>query len=344
MNEMRIAMVGAGAVGGTLGLLLAEAGYDVTLVDVDATKVALIRDEGLTVIMPDGEEKRRPVKATTDPMEVGEVDLVQISVKGYQTSAAAELARPLVGAHTYVLSLQNGLKNLRRIADVLPEAIVVGGVTAHSAMPLGPNVIKYNGGLGGISIGRFDGVDDPGLQLIIDAFTAAGIPTNRIAGDVRIPIWRKLLANVSCNAVAALTGFTGAQLVGFLPTNELIRALAEETAEVAHAQGFDFAELEHAGDFAIKALSGVGDNKISMLQDVEAGRRTEIDTLNLAVVERGEEFGVDTPLNWMIGILVQALEQKMRFERDARLAAVAAGEAAGTAPIWDPPAPPQTTE
>jgi len=320
VRETRIAMVGAGAVGGTLGFLLAEAGYDVTLVDVDAAKVALIRDEGLTVIMPAGDERHRLMKATTDPAEVGVVDLVQISVKGYQTTAAAELARPLVGPHTYVLSLQNGLKNLRRIADVLPEAIVVGGVTAHSAMPLGPNVIKYNGGLGGISVGRFDGADDPGLEFLIEAFTAAGIDTTRIAGDVRIPIWRKLLANVSCNAVAALTGFTGAQLVGFAPTNELIRALAEETAEVAHAQGFDFAELEYAGDFAIKALSGVGDNKISMLQDVEAGRRTEIGTLNLAVVERGEEFGVDTPLNWMIGILVQALEQKMLFEREARTA------------------------
>ena len=321
--DLKIAIVGAGAVGGTLGFLLAEAGYDVTLVDVDAAKVALLRDEGLTVIMPDGEERSRHMKATTDPSEVGPVDMVQISVKGYQTSAAAETARALVGPGTYVLSLQNGLKNLQRIAEVLDEAIVVGGVTAHSAMPLGPNVIKYNGGLGGISIGRYDGAEDAGLQRVIDAFTAAGIPTNLIAGDVRIPIWRKLLANVSCNAVAALTGFTGRQLVEFQPTNELIRALAEETAEVARAQGFEFAELEIAGDFAIKALSGVGDNKISMLQDVEAGRRTEIDTLNLAVVERGEVYGVDTPLNWMIGILIQALEQRMLFERDARAAAIA---------------------
>jgi 2-dehydropantoate 2-reductase len=314
---MRIAIVGAGALGGTLGFLLAEAGNDVTLVDIDAAKVALIKDQGLTVIMPDGEERSRPMKITTDPSQVGVVDVVQVSVKGYQTASAAEVARPMVGPATYVLSLQNGLKNLRRIAEVLPEAIVVGGVTAHSAMPLGPNIIKYNGGLGGISLGRFDGAYDPGLDGVLGLFSSTGIPTTRIAGDVRIPIWRKLLANVSCNAVAALTGFTGRQLIEFEPTNELIRALAEETGEVARAQGFDFAELEFAGDFAIKALSGVGDNKISMLQDVEAGRRTEIDTLNLAVVERGEEYGVDTPLNWTIGILVQALEQKMLIEREA---------------------------
>ena len=197
---------------------------------------------------------------------------------------------------------------------------VIGGVTAHSAMPLSHTLIKYNGGLGGIYIGRYDGQDDPGVERLVEMFNAAGFETHLIHGDVRIPIWRKLLANISCNAVAALTGFTGRQLVEFEPTNELIRALAEETAEVASAQGFEFAELEYAGDFAIRALSGVGDNKISMLQDIEAGRRTEIDTLNLAVVERGEEYGVDTPLNWAIGILIQALERRTAWEREARAA------------------------
>jgi 2-dehydropantoate 2-reductase len=315
---MSIAIVGAGALGGTFGFLLADAGFDVTLVDVDSAKVEALRREGLTLIMPDGTRKTLTIPVTTDPSTVGVVDLVQISVKGYQTSAAAELAVPLVGPGTYVLSLQNGLKNLRRIGAVVGNEKVLGGVTAHSAMPLSPTIIKYNGGVGGIYLGRFDGRPDPGLAQLVELFNAAGFETHLIPGDVRIPVWRKLLANVSCNAVAALTGFTGRQLIEFEPTNQLIRALAEETADVARAQGFAFAELHFAGEFAIKALSGVGDNKISMLQDVEAGRRTEIDTLNLAIVERGEEYGVDTPLNWAVGILVQALEQKMVFDREAR--------------------------
>jgi 2-dehydropantoate 2-reductase len=184
-------------------------------------------------------------------------------------------------------------------------------------MPLSHTLIKYNGGMGGIYIGRYDGTDDPRLPELVELFNRVGFETHLIKGDVRIPIWRKLIANVSCNAVAALTGFTGRQLVEFDPTNELIRALAEETADVARAQGLEFAELDIAGDFAIRALTGVGDNKISMLQDVEAGRRTEIDTLNVAVVERGEIYGVDAPLNWAIGILIKALEQKMLFERAA---------------------------
>jgi len=317
---MRIAIMGAGALGGTFGVLLANAGFDVTLVDLDVAKVDAIKQDGLTLIMPDLSRLTAPLKITTDPRDVGVVDLVQISVKGYHTASAARMALPMVGPHTYVLSVQNGLKNLQRIAESVGREKVIGGVTAHSAMPLSHTLIKYNGGLGGIYIGRYDGQDDPGVERLVEMFNAAGFETHLIQGDVRIPIWRKLLANISCNAVAALTGFTGRQLVEFDPTNELIRALAEETAEVASAQGFEFAELEFAGDFAIRALSGVGDNKISMLQDIEAGRRTEIDTLNLAVVERGEEYGVDTPLNWAIGILIQALERRMAWEREVRAA------------------------
>jgi 2-dehydropantoate 2-reductase len=331
---MKIAIMGAGALGGTFGFLLADAGFDVTLVDVDTVKIDLIRQEGLTLIMPDGSRKTLPIKATTDPNEVGRVDLVQISVKGYHTTSAAELARAMVGPDTYVLSLQNGLKNLQRIAAVVGPDKVIGGVTAHSAMPLSHTLIKYNGGMGGIYIGRYDGTDDPRLPELVELFNKVGFETHLIKGDVRIPIWRKLIANVSCNAVAALTGFTGRQLVEFDPTNELIRALAEETADVARAQGLEFAELDIAGDFAIRALTGVGDNKISMLQDVEAGRRTEIDTLNVAVVERGEIYGVDAPLNWAIGILIKALEQKMLFER----AAAAADSAADAATATDQPA------
>jgi 2-dehydropantoate 2-reductase len=225
---------------------------------------------------------------------------------------------PMVGPRTYVLSVQNGLKNLRRIADVVGDEKVIGGVTAHSAMPLGHTVIKYNGGLGGIYVGRYDGQDDPRVMDLVDLFNSAGFETHMVKGDVRIPIWRKLLANVSCNAVAALTGFTGRQMQQFEPTNQLIRALAKETAEVARAQGFDFAEMEYPDDFVVKTLDFVGDNKPSMLQDVEAGRRTEIDNLNLAVVERGEEYGVDTPLNWMVSILIQAVEQRMLWERESR--------------------------
>jgi 2-dehydropantoate 2-reductase len=320
---MKIAIMGAGALGGTFGFMLADAGFDVTLVDVDQTKVEAIRRDGLTLIMPDGSRRHRVVRVTTDPTEVGVVDLVQVSVKGYHTTSAAELALPMVGPHTYVLSLQNGLKNLQRIQAVVGSEKVVGGVTAYSAMPLSHTLIKYNGGMGGISIGRYDSADDPGLDRLVDMFNAAGFEAHRILGDIREPIWRKLLANSSVNAVAALTGLTGTEIRDIEPANRLVRAMVQEVAAVAGAQGFSFPELDHPDDYVIKTLDWVGDNKVSMLQDVEAGRRTEIDTLTMAVVERGEEYGVDTPLCWALGTLVQTLEQKMLRDRQAKEAAAA---------------------
>ncbi len=321
---MKIAIMGAGALGGTFGFLLADAGFDITLVDVDKAKIDAIRRDGLTLIMPDGSRRHRAVRVTADPTEVGVVDLVQISVKGYHTTSAAELALPMVGPHTYVLSLQNGLKNLQRIQEVVGREKVIGGVTAHSAMPLSHTLIKYNGGMGGISIGRYDGADDPGLDRLVDMFNAAGFESHRIRGDVRESIWRKLLANVSVNAVAALTGLTGREIQEIEPANHLVRALAQEVAAVARAQGFTFAELENPDDYVIKTLDWVGDNKVSMVQDIEDAAPTEIDTLNLAVVERGEYYGVDTPLNWAIGNLIQTREQKMLRDRQAKEAAAAA--------------------
>lgn len=315
---MRIAIMGAGALGATFGFLLADAGFDVTLVDVDTAKVEAIRAEGLTLLMPDGTQRRRQLAVTTDPRDVGHVDLVQISVKGYHTVSAAELALPMVGPSTYVLSLQNGLNNLARIAEVVGPERVIGGVTAHSAMPLSHTVIKYNGGMGGIYIGRYDrGEPDTGLVRLADLFNAAGFETALIDGDVREPIWRKLLANSSVNAVAALTGLTGREIQEIEWASNLVRALADETAAVARAQGFSFPELDAPGDYVIKTLDWVGDNKVSMLQDLEAGRRTEVENLQLAVVERGEKFGVDTPLNWALGSLVRTREEKMLRDRRA---------------------------
>ncbi|MHB1319526.1 MAG: ketopantoate reductase family protein [Anaerolineae bacterium] len=318
---MRIAIIGAGALGGTFGFLLADAGHDVTLIDVDRAKIDAVRRDGITLIMPDGTRRHRPMSITSDPEGVGVVDLVQVSVKGYHTSSAAESASPMIGPDTYVLSLQNGLNNLQRIAEVVGVEKVLGGVTAHSAMPLDHTLIKYNGGMGGVYFGRYDGETDLGLQRYVDLFTSAGFETRLIDGDVREPIWRKLLANVSVNAVAALSGLTGREIQEIEPASELVRALARETAAVARAHGFTFPELDHPDDYVIKTLDWVGDNKVSMLQDMEAGRRTEIDTLNLAVVERGETYGVDTPLNWAIGSLVKIREQKLL--RDSRVSQVA---------------------
>jgi len=318
---MKMAIVGAGALGGTFGALLTRAGIDVTLIEIDKRRVEAIQKNGLIMHMPDGSVINVPVKITDDPASVGVVDVVQISVKGYHTESATKMAQPMIGPDTYVLSVQNGLGNLDIIAKQVGAERVVGGVTAHSAMVLGPNEIKYNGGVGGVTIARYDGKDDPRLREIAKTLTEAGFETKitDISTNIVQPIWWKLFANVSCNCVAAITGFTGNQLIECEETNRLIRDLAAETLHVAKAIGLRFTDPNDPskdisdkgiGDWVIKALSGVGDNKISMLQDIEAGRRTEIDTLNGKVWELGEEHGVPTPLNKIMTLLVKAIEKK----------------------------------
>ena len=308
---MKIAIVGAGGLGSTFGALLTAAGVDVTMIEIDRRRVEKIAAEGLHMIMPDGSKKHFNLKITDDISTVGELDLIQISVKGYHTGSAAESIASLVGPKTYVLSVQNGLGNLRRIAEHVPPAQVIGGVTALSAMPLGLNEIKFNGGHGGVSFGRYDGQEDPKLAKIAGMFESAGIQAHVITGNVQVPIWRKLIANVSNNCVAAITGFTGNQMLACEPIRDLIARLAEEVALVARAEGLDFEELNDPAGFVLNVtLPGVKDNKISMLQDIEASRRTEIDTLNGKVWELGEELGVPTPLNKIMTLLVKAIEKK----------------------------------
>ncbi|NPA25517.1 MAG: 2-dehydropantoate 2-reductase [Deltaproteobacteria bacterium] len=314
---MKVAIVGAGGIGGSFGALLHLAGVDVTLIEVDPRRVEAISKNGLEIVLPDGSEKKCDIKISDDPSSVGVVDLIQISVKGYHTESAAKSIKPMVGPETYVLSVQNGLGNLRRIAEHVPEDQILGGITALSAMPLGLNRVKFNGGIGGLKFGRLDGTIDDRLKKVAETFNQAGLEVHLIEGDIRVPIWRKLLANAG-NCVAAMTGFTGTQLMACEETKELTALLANETAEVAKAEGLDFPELENAGEYVLtQCLPGVKDNKISMLQDVEANRRTEIDTLNAEICRVGKEHGVPTPVNHVMTLLIKAREQKMLWDMEA---------------------------
>lgn len=314
---MKIAIVGAGGLGASFGAMLFRAGVDVTLIEIDRRRVDEISAKGLDIILPDGSEENCKIKITDDPATVGVVDLVQISVKGYHTEIAARNALPMVGPKTYVLSVQNGLGNLRQIEKSILKEQILGGVTALSAMPLGLNKVKFNGGIGGVRFGRFDGKVDSKLEKIAQTMTAAGLETHIIDGDIRVPIWRKLLANAG-NCVAAMSGFTGNQLLACAETGKLTAMLANETALVARSEGLDFEELKDAGGYVLnKCLPGVKDNKISMLQDVEAGRRTEIDTLNAEIAKVGAANGIATPANDVMTLLIKAREQKMLWDMEA---------------------------
>jgi 2-dehydropantoate 2-reductase len=310
---MKIAIVGAGVLGSIFGSLFSAKGFAVTLIEVLEERVRLIGREGLWVQMPDGERVHTRVAISSDASKLATQDLVMVCVKGYHTASAIQGALPMLGQDTLVLSVQNGLGNLETIAAAVGVEKVIGGITAHSGMPIGMNEIRYVGGLGPLLvIGPYDGVRRKQFETLLAEFRRVELDVH-MAPDINAVIWKKLIANVATNVVAALTGLTGGQAVVHPPTIEVIHGLAGELAQVARAKGIDFPELSDPGGFAIQAFASTKNNRVSMLQDVDAGRPTEIGNLNEVIVEEGKRLGIHTPYNEVVSLLVRGVEERNRL-------------------------------
>ena len=296
--------MGAGAMGCLYGGHLAEAGVDVSLVDVWREHVDAINAKGLHMTGVSGDRVVH-VPATTDPETVGEIDLMLLFVKSYDTAQAMRDSGPLIGGDTYVLTLQNGLGNLEAITEAVGAGRVLGGTTSHGSTLVGPGEIRH-AGVGPTVIGTLDGGSRSMAETAADMFNGAGLQT-RVSGDVRGDIWGKVLVNLGINALTALTGLRNGQLLEIPELRLLMRLAVEEGMMVAEADGVDLGPLDHlAHVYEVAEATGV--NRSSMLQDVDRGRRTEIDALNGAVVRLGEKLGVETPVNRALTALVKGLE------------------------------------
>jgi len=304
---MKIAIIGGtGAMGGTLGAAFHEGGHAVTLVDVARAAVEKINAHGLRITDKTGTTRTVGVPATLDPASLGVQDAVLVFVKCYHTPAAIEGARPLIGAETSVVSLQNGWGNAPRIAEMVGADRVLAGVTYHSATLLEPGHIKHSG-VGKTFIGELDGQMTPRLAALVAAFGDAGWDSEAVA-DVRTYIWKKLALNVCTLPTAALLRFSADELVKHDGTLAEMRALLEETVAVAKAQSIalDFDERWNAITTLLEKAVGA---RGSMLQDVEARRKTEIEVINGAICAAGRKFALATPHNDAMVSLVRALEE-----------------------------------
>ncbi len=291
---MRIAVVGAGAMGAIFGARFVQGGHETVLVDVAESLVEQINAGGVTVVRGE-EERTTPVPATTDPASIGAVDLVVFCTKCYHTRAAAEGARPLVGPDTVVASLQNGWGNGDVLADVFPAEQVVVGVTYNSGLVQGPGRVVHPADQPTV-VGAFaegDGTDRP--QRLAQALSDGDLVAS-VADPVRPEIWKKLILNAATLPTAALAGMHAGALTAHPGMNELVSETAREAVTVARALGYDIDAQERV-DAIHALLEKAGPTRASMLQDFEAGRRTEIDVVNGAVVRAGDELGVPVPLN-----------------------------------------------
>jgi len=303
---MRVAVVGAGAMGCLYGGLLAEAGVDVSLVDVWGEHVDAINAKGLHITGVSGDIVVR-VPATTNPETVGRVELVLLFVKSYDTSKAMRDSMPLIGGDTYVLTLQNGLGNLEAIAESVGLGRVLGGTTSHGSTLVGPREIRH-AGVGPTVVGTLERGSRGTAEKVANTFNGAGLLT-RVSDDVRGDVWGKVLVNLGINALTALTGLRNGQLLEVPELRRLMRLAVEEGMRVADADGVDLAPIDHVAH-VYEVAEATAANRSSMLQDVERGRRTEIDALNGAVVGLGEKLGVETPVNRALTALVKGLEHR----------------------------------
>jgi 2-dehydropantoate 2-reductase len=301
---MRIAVVGAGAMGSIFGTALVRGGDEVTLVDVAQPLVDKINADGVTVVRGDDRSTSR-VPATNDPTSVGVVDAVIFFVKCYHTAAAAELAQPLVGPDTVVASLQNGWGNGDVLAAAFPPEQVVVGVTYNSGLIVEPGVVMHPADQPTF-VGAFVDGDTPGAERLAEALERAGLATT-VTSPVRPEIWKKLILNAATLPPAALTGMNAGALEAHEHIRELVAEAAREATGVAQALGYPIDAGERIKTI-LALLERAGPTKGSMLQDFEAGRRTEIDVINGAVVKAADEQGVAVPLNRAFVALVKGWE------------------------------------
>ena len=291
---MKIAVMGAGAIGGYFGGRLAKAGFDVSFIARGA-HLDVIRKNGLKVLSPLGDFTIHPATVTDDPAEVGPVDVILFMVKNYDTLQAAEQIRPLVGSDTAIIPFQNGVEARAMLSNVLGARHVLGGVAFIPASIQEPGVIKHNAELAKLVFGEFDKQITPRAVAFLDALEKAGV-TGEIPADISMVLWSKLMFLTSMSAINCITR----QPVGLVQSDGETIALymdaMREVAAVAAAHGVSLGEEAIANNMAL-AKSFPPNNKTSMFQDLEAGRRLEIDYLSGAVVRLGREKGIETPIH-----------------------------------------------
>jgi 2-dehydropantoate 2-reductase len=302
---MRIAIVGAGAVGSLFGGLLTRSGQEVWLYNCSFVEhIRAIRAEGLRVQSAAGEQKI-PVAAVTHARQIpGKMDLVGIFVKAYDTEQAIRDALPLLGEESWVLSLQNGIGPEGILARYLPKKQILRGITAQGATLVEPGVIRW-AGRGPTRFGLLETSGPsipPSAQELVKIFERAGIES-QYEPKVELQIWEKLLINAAINPLTALFDVRNGALVEDPMLRAIARDIVQECLPVVADHGVHLSCAEAMGrvEGVCQATAG---NLSSMLQDVRRGKRTEIEYINGVIVSEGERLEIPTPLNRLLTQLV----------------------------------------
>ncbi|MDD4890442.1 MAG: ketopantoate reductase family protein [Phycisphaerae bacterium] len=338
---MNVLIYGAGAVGQAVGGLLAEAGCRVAMLlrprVADAIRAGGLHVTGLfgdhhipaerltlaaelipersTGILPVSDVGRTPMLRDTGKMPVlQEADFVLVTVKSYDTSAAAEALRRIDTGRFVVVSMQNGYGNVERLTETFGPDRVLCARVITGFVPRDPGTVEITVHADAVTIGRFDGGESPAAEQLAAALTAAGLPT-RASRQVQSELWAKILYNCALNPLGAILGVVYGKLAERAETRTLMDRIIDEAYAVMTAHNLP---RLHATPEAFRAafysrmVPPTAAHTPSMLQDLRAGKRTEIDALNGAIVALAEQAGLDAPINRVVTAMVKFLEWRGR--------------------------------
>jgi 2-dehydropantoate 2-reductase len=308
---MRIAVLGAGSIGSLYAALLANVEGIELLVHGRGQHGAVMASEGLTI---EGQTtsfiSNKQVFFSLDEVGLpqllrGAMDMVILAGKANHIQQLAEQARTLLALNGYALCLSNGLGHVERCVEVLGPQRVFAATTTHGAWRPKPGLVHW-AGVGQTVIGSMpNGPGEVEARPLLDALQSAGLHPEWTS-DGLAAVWRKVLLNISINPIASLAGVEN----GALLSQNLFSAATStmvEGASVARMEGVSLPDDAQLEQNLRKVLEATSNNICSMLQDIRAGRKTEISVLNQAIVERGERAGIATPLNQMLSSMITAL-------------------------------------
>ena len=318
---MRVAVIGVGAIGGLVASRLARAGCEVLLCARGETAQAL-EAVGLLLDTPDGRTialapDRWTVFDTNEqdiPVELqGWADYAILCGKSYDIHNLCKIADTILSLNGIAMCLSNGIGHMEKLANFVGKHRVLGASTTHGAIRIGPGEVRWTS-RGTIKVGGFVGSDlepvEPRIDSLMSAFDEAGLRPIW-SEDIDKTIWTKLLLNVAINPVCAIAGVLNGEMLLHPELFETGLAAMEEAARIATAEGVDMTDFDLAQSLE-DLCRATADNRVSMLQDIMAGRQTEIDSICGEVVKRGEALGIPTPRNQTLHALVKGIEQSTR--------------------------------
>ena len=308
---MRIAVFGAGGIGGYLGGRLSKAGEEVVLI-ARGEHLAAIRENGLRVDSIKGDFVATPALATDNPAEVGTVDAVILGVKAWQVTDAAKAMRPMIGPDTFVVPMQNGVEAPGQLAAVLGERAVVVGLGGLISYIVGPGHILHAGSEPFVSFGESDDSTSERTQQLLQAFQNAGVQAN-IPDNIHAALWGKLAFMAANSGVGAITRVPVGQWRSVTGSWEMAQQVIKEVLAVAHGKGIKM-PIDALPATQARLESSPPGSTSSMQRDLMEGRPSELEVQTGGVVRLGLEVGAPTPVNTFIYNSLLPQEMRARGE------------------------------